>query len=48
MWTMDMIRGSAGNFYAHFVKNVDLYVQGDLCKTQIMGTPCTSLRKICR
>jgi len=30
-WTMDMIHGSAGNFYAHFMQNVDLYVHGDRC-----------------
>jgi len=31
IWPMDMIHGSAGNFCAHFMKNVDLYVQGDRC-----------------
>ena len=28
---MDMVYGSAGNFYSHFLKNVDLYVEGDRC-----------------
>jgi hypothetical protein len=41
LWSMDMILRSVWNFYTQFINNLALYMQKNILKTWIMGTPCT-------